>query len=58
VTLGFEEGDRVETLTGLVVGEQVIVAGQGGLKDGSPIKALAAAETPPAPEVAAARPGR
>ncbi|HEY0789306.1 MAG TPA: efflux RND transporter periplasmic adaptor subunit [Thermoanaerobaculia bacterium] len=42
VTLGIEEGDRVEVLSGVRAGEQVIVAGQGGLKDGSPIKILPA----------------
>jgi membrane fusion protein (multidrug efflux system) len=40
VRLGIEEGDRVEVLGGVRAGEQVIVAGQGGLKDGSPIKIL------------------
>lgn len=40
VQLGIEEGDRVEVLRGVRAGEQVIVAGQGGLKDGSPIKIL------------------
>ncbi len=43
VTLGIEEGDRVEVLSGVRAGEQVIVTGQGGLKDGSPIKVLPAA---------------
>lgn len=42
VTLGIEEGERVEVLSGVRAGEQVIVAGQGGLKDGSPIKILPA----------------
>ena len=41
VTLGLEEGDFVEALTGVEAGETVIVAGQGGLKDGSPVKVLA-----------------
>jgi len=40
VTLGLEEGDYIEALTGLEAGENVIVAGQGGLKDGSPVKIL------------------
>ena len=40
VTLGIEEGDRVEVLSGVRAGEKVIVAGQGGLKDGSPVKVL------------------
>jgi membrane fusion protein, multidrug efflux system len=42
VTLGLEEGDRVEILTGLQAGESVIVAGQGGLKEGSPVRVLEA----------------
>ncbi|HUO83880.1 MAG TPA: efflux RND transporter periplasmic adaptor subunit [Thermoanaerobaculia bacterium] len=42
VTLGLEEGEFVEALGGVKPGEKVIVAGQGGLKDGSPIKVLAA----------------
>ncbi len=40
VTLGIEEGDRVEVLTGVRAGDDVIVAGQGGLKDGSPVKIM------------------
>lgn len=40
VTLGIEEGGRVEVLSGVRAGENVIVAGQGGLKDGSPVKVL------------------
>lgn len=40
VTLGLEEGDYIEALTGVEAGENVIVAGQGGLKDGSPVKVL------------------
>lgn len=42
VTLGIEEGERVEVLSGVKAGEQVIVAGQGGLKDGAAIKVLPA----------------
>ena len=42
ITLGLEEGDFVEALTGVEAGDQVIVAGQGGLKDGSPVKILGA----------------
>ncbi len=44
VALGLEEGRWVEALSGVAAGERVIVAGQGGLKDGSPIKVLDAAE--------------
>ena len=45
VILGLEEGDVVEALSGVDAGEQVIVAGQGGLKDGSPIKLLESDES-------------
>lgn len=45
VTLGLEEGNLVEALSGVEPGEMVIVAGQGGLKDGSPIKLLGADES-------------
>lgn len=40
VTLGLEEGDRVEVSAGLAAGEHVIVAGQGSLRHGSPVKTL------------------
>lgn len=40
VVLGLEEGPMVEAISGLAAGERVIVAGQGGLKEGSPIKIL------------------
>lgn len=42
VTLGIEEGDLVEVTSGVAAGDQVIVAGQGGLKDGSAVKILIA----------------
>jgi membrane fusion protein (multidrug efflux system) len=42
VTLGFEEGDLIEVISGVEAGDQVIVAGQGGLKDGSVVKILTA----------------
>lgn len=38
--LGLEEGDNVQVISGLTPGEWVIVAGQGGLEDGSPIKRM------------------
>ncbi|PYS93249.1 MAG: hypothetical protein DMF50_13720 [Acidobacteria bacterium] len=44
VSLGLEEGGRIEALSGVTAGEQVIVAGQGGLKPGSPVKVIAAPE--------------
>lgn len=40
VQLGIEEGELVEILEGVDAGEQVIVAGQGGLKDEAPVKIL------------------
>ena len=40
VTLGIEEGDMIEALSGVAAGDRVIVAGQGGLKEGAKIKAL------------------
>ncbi|HEX7707069.1 MAG TPA: efflux RND transporter periplasmic adaptor subunit [Thermoanaerobaculia bacterium] len=40
ITLGVEEGDYVEALTGLKSGERVIIAGQGALRDGSPVKVM------------------
>ncbi len=42
VTLGLEEGDLIEVTSGVEAGDQVIVAGQGGLKDGSAVKILIA----------------
>ena len=40
VTLGLEEDDHIQAISGIAAGEQVIVAGQGGLKDGSAIKLI------------------
>jgi RND family efflux transporter MFP subunit len=40
VEVGMEEGDRVEITEGLSRGDQVITAGQGGLKSGDKIKVL------------------
>jgi RND family efflux transporter MFP subunit len=40
VTLGFREGDLVEVLSGLEVGESVIVLGQDGLSNGTPVQVL------------------
>lgn len=42
VALGFREGDFVEVLSGVGEGEQVVVVGQDGLSDGTPIAVLAA----------------
>jgi len=43
VEIGLEEGDHVEIISGLKDGEPVVTAGQGGLKDESPIKVADAA---------------
>lgn len=40
VALGLEEGGRVQVNSGLKEGEKVVVAGQGGLRDGARIKIL------------------
>ena len=40
VQLGFKEGDSVEVLTGVSEGEMVIVVGQDGLSEGTPIQVL------------------
>ena len=40
VQLGFKEGDFVEVLSGVSEGERIIVVGQDGLSDGTPIQIL------------------
>ena len=40
ITLGFRSGDHVEVTDGLEVGEQVVVVGQDGLSEGTPIDVL------------------
>lgn len=40
VTLGLEESERVEAISGIEPGERVIVAGQGSLSDGARIRTL------------------
>ncbi len=40
ITLGLEENGSVEVVAGVAAGERVIVAGQGGLKDGSAVKLI------------------
>ncbi|MGD8375982.1 MAG: efflux RND transporter periplasmic adaptor subunit [Acidobacteriota bacterium] len=40
IELGLEEGDHIEVLSGLEGGEQVVIAGQGGLKDGMAVKVI------------------
>ena len=48
VTLGLEEDDHIQAVSGVEAGEQIIVAGQGGLKDGSTIKLIPAPGEPDA----------
>ena len=51
VTLGYEEDDRVEVTEGLEADDRVIVVGQDGLTDATPVQILAGpgAEEAPAP---------
>jgi RND family efflux transporter MFP subunit len=56
VSLGIEEAGRVEALSGVAAGEQIIVSGQGSLKDGSPVKVVPGVEASRAE--AAERPAR
>ncbi len=44
VELGFREGDLVEVVSGLAVDESVVVVGQDGLSDGTPVQVLASAD--------------
>ncbi|MFP5287735.1 MAG: efflux RND transporter periplasmic adaptor subunit, partial [Thermoanaerobaculia bacterium] len=48
VTLGLEEGSRIEVTSGIAAGERVVVAGQGSLKPGSAVKVIQAAAAPSA----------
>ncbi len=47
VQLGFSEGDFVEVTSGLAEGEQVVVVGQDGLSDGTPVQRLGEGGAPP-----------
>jgi RND family efflux transporter MFP subunit len=47
VVLGFQEGDFVEVVMGVEEGEAVVVVGQDGLSDGTPIQILRAAADGP-----------
>lgn len=44
VTLGLEEDEVIQAISGVSAGEQIIVAGQGGLKDGSTVKLIGEAD--------------
>jgi membrane fusion protein (multidrug efflux system) len=52
IRLGYEEAERVEVVSGLAEGDRVIVVGQDGLSDGTPIQIL---EGPGAPSRVAER---
>jgi RND family efflux transporter MFP subunit len=57
VELGFSEGDFVEIVSGAVAGEPVVVVGQDGLSDGTPVRILGtagAAAAAPGPPVRSA----
>lgn len=49
LTLGIEQGDKIEVLAGLRPGDQIIITGQQGLEDGSKI-AVASGQAFQAPE--------
>lgn len=58
VELGFRQGDLVEIVSGVETGEQVVVVGQDGLSDGTPLQVLnaeggAVAESTAPPEATA-----
>lgn len=56
VTLGLEEGGRVQALSGLEPGEELVVAGQGSLEDGQAIRKLGADTKAAVADAAGARP--
>jgi HlyD family secretion protein len=40
VVIGIEQGDRVEVVEGIREGEQIVIKGQGSLKDRSPVRVI------------------
>jgi membrane fusion protein, multidrug efflux system len=54
VTLGYETNGKVEIRQGLSVGQQVVVAGQGGLKEGTKIKIVQQSRNQPEADAQAA----
>jgi hypothetical protein len=48
VELGYSEGDYVEVISGVAENEPVVVVGQDGLSEGTPIRVLAPAGEAPA----------
>jgi membrane fusion protein (multidrug efflux system) len=49
VKLGYEEADTVEVTDGLAEGDRVIVVGQDGLSEGTPVRILEGPKAPTAP---------
>ena len=45
VVIGFREGDHIEVIDGLTEGDPVIVVGQDGLSDGTPVRVLSEGAT-------------
>jgi membrane fusion protein (multidrug efflux system) len=41
VSIGIVQGDRTQIMSGIQAGDQVVVLGQEGLKDGAPVKTAA-----------------
>ena len=58
VTLGYEEDEQVEVTGGLAAGDRVIVVGQDGLTDETPVQILAGPGADEAPARRAAAPAR
>jgi membrane fusion protein (multidrug efflux system) len=59
IDIGFVDGDRVEVLSGLSDGDQVITVGQEGLKDGATVRlAGARSEAPEATDQGGETPGQ
>jgi hypothetical protein len=57
VSLGFREGDFVEVISGVAEGEAIIVVGQDGLSDGTPVEILGGGgERAPTEAVASSEP--
>lgn len=55
--LGIEQGDRVEVLSGLQAGEQIVVTGQNSLEDSSKVRIATGTPFREAPEVPIEDPG-
>ncbi len=54
VKLGYADGEWVELLDGLVLGQQVVTAGKVALREGSPVQVISDADKTPAKQPAAA----